>query len=68
MDPELADTVLESLVAGKGIPADMRGVWTAHDDSCIDAQDSREIQRVLEKHGSDLFNTRWKYLGLARAN
>ncbi|KAL2797714.1 TRF2-interacting telomeric protein/Rap1 C terminal domain-containing protein [Aspergillus keveii] len=68
MDPELADTVLESLVAGKGIPADMRGVWTAHDDSCIDAQDSREIQRVLEKHGSDLFNARWKYLDLARAN
>ncbi|CEL05261.1 hypothetical protein ASPCAL06379 [Aspergillus calidoustus] len=41
---------------------------TTHDDSCIDAQDSREVQHVLEKHGSDLFDTRWKYLGLARAN
>ncbi|KAL2822000.1 TRF2-interacting telomeric protein/Rap1 C terminal domain-containing protein [Aspergillus granulosus] len=68
MDPDLADTVLESLVAGKGIPTNMRGVWTAEDDSCIDAQDSRAIQRVFDKHGSDLFNARWEYLGLARAD
>ncbi|KAL4785234.1 TRF2-interacting telomeric protein/Rap1 C terminal domain-containing protein [Aspergillus varians] len=67
MDPELADKVLHSLVAGKGIPTDMRGVWTTQDDRCLEAQDTREIQRVLEKHGSDLFNSRWEYLNLARA-
>ncbi|KAL2870479.1 putative transcription factor Rap1 [Aspergillus lucknowensis] len=67
MDPELADTVLDSLVAGNGIPADMRGVWTAQDDRCVDAQDTREIQRVLMKHGSDLFNSRWEYLTMARS-
>ncbi|KAI9372877.1 TRF2-interacting telomeric protein/Rap1 C terminal domain-containing protein [Aspergillus egyptiacus] len=67
MDPELAEEVLKSLVAGKGIPADMRGVWTAQDDRCVEAQDTRDIQRVLEKHGSDLFNYRWEYLNMARA-
>ncbi|KAL2857976.1 TRF2-interacting telomeric protein/Rap1 C terminal domain-containing protein [Aspergillus pseudoustus] len=68
MDPDLADTVLESLVAGKGIPPDTRGVWTAQDDSCVHAQDSREIQRVLDKHGWDLFKAREDYLGLAGAD
>ncbi|KAL4955315.1 TRF2-interacting telomeric protein/Rap1 C terminal domain-containing protein [Aspergillus filifer] len=65
MDPELADKVLESLVAGKGIPTDMRGVWTAEDDENLEAQDSREVQRVLEKHG-DLFSSRWEYLQMVR--
>ncbi|KAL3479936.1 TRF2-interacting telomeric protein/Rap1 C terminal domain-containing protein [Aspergillus californicus] len=67
MDPELADEVLESMVTGKGIPTNKRGVWTSQDDSCMEAQDTREIQRVLEKHGSDLFNSRWEYLNMARA-
>ncbi|KAL4922280.1 TRF2-interacting telomeric protein/Rap1 C terminal domain-containing protein [Aspergillus aurantiobrunneus] len=67
MDPELADKALDSLVAGKGVPTDMRGVWTAQDDRCMEAQDSREIERVLEKHGSELFNSRWEYLNMARA-
>ncbi|KAL4970881.1 putative transcription factor Rap1 [Aspergillus stella-maris] len=65
MDPELADKVLETLVAGKGIPTDMRGVWTAEDDKYLEAQDSRQVQRVLEKHG-DLFSSRWEYLRMVR--
>ncbi|KAL2835255.1 hypothetical protein BDW59DRAFT_5664 [Aspergillus cavernicola] len=67
MDPELADKVLESFVAGKGIPSDMRGVWTPEDDRCVETQEARKIQRVLEKHGSDLFNSRWEYLNMARS-
>ncbi|KKK15839.1 hypothetical protein ARAM_004543 [Aspergillus rambellii] len=66
MDPELADKVLLSLIAGEGIPNDMRGVWTSEDDKCVEAQDSRDIERVLKKHGSDLFNSRWEYLNMAR--
>ncbi|KAL4978636.1 Rap1 Myb domain-containing protein [Aspergillus desertorum] len=66
MDPELADRVLESLTAGKGIPTDMRGVWTAEDDRDLEAQDTRDIQRVIEKHG-DLLNYRWDYLNMTRA-
>ncbi|KAL4932804.1 putative transcription factor Rap1 [Aspergillus undulatus] len=65
MDPALADKVLEFLVAGKGIPTDMRGVWTAEDDRCLEAQDSRDVQRVLDKHG-DLLNSRFDYLQMAR--
>ncbi|KAL4873024.1 hypothetical protein BDV12DRAFT_115530 [Aspergillus spectabilis] len=66
MDPDLADKVLGSLVAGKGIPTDMRGVWTTQDDECVEAQDTREIERALKKHGTDLFNARWEYLKMAR--
>ncbi|KAL4943644.1 TRF2-interacting telomeric protein/Rap1 C terminal domain-containing protein [Aspergillus oleicola] len=65
MDPQLADKVLESLVAGKGIPTDMRGVWTAEDDEYLEAQDSRDVQHVLEKHG-DLFKSRWEYLQMVK--
>lgn len=66
MDPDLADVVLDSLLAGHGMPTEMRGVWTAEDDECLEAQDSREIQRVIEKHG-DLLQDRWDYLNMTRA-
>ncbi|KAE8374626.1 TRF2-interacting telomeric protein/Rap1 C terminal domain-containing protein [Aspergillus bertholletiae] len=67
MDPYLADKVLDHLMAGKGIPDHMPGVWTAEDDRCFEAQETRTIERVLKKHGSDAFNSRWEYLGMARA-
>lgn len=67
MDPYLADKVLDYLVAGKGIPDNMAGVWTAEDDECIEAQESRPIERVLKKHGSESFNSRWEYLRMAKA-
>lgn len=66
MDPHLADQVLKHLVAGKDIPTDIAGVWTADDDRCIEGRDTRDIERVLEKHGSDYFNSRWQYLDMAR--
>ncbi|KAI9046280.1 putative transcription factor Rap1 [Aspergillus affinis] len=66
MDPQLADQVLKHLVAGKDIPKDMPGVWTAEDDKCIQGGDTRDIKRVLEKHGSEFLNSRWHYLAMAR--
>ncbi|KAA8644317.1 putative transcription factor Rap1 [Aspergillus tanneri] len=67
MDPHLADKVLKYLVSGKSIPDDMAGVWTAEDDRCIEGKDTRGIERVLSKHGSEYFNARWEYLGMARS-
>jgi len=66
MDPSLADKILGNLVTGKGIPDDMPGVWTSEDDRCLEGANARDIERVLEKHGTDYFNVRWEYLGLAR--
>lgn len=66
MDPGLADKIIGNLVAGKGIPDDMPGVWTSEDDRCLEGANARDIERVLEKHGTDYFNVRWEYLGLAR--
>lgn len=67
MDPTLAVQVLDSIAAGNGIPADMRGVWTAEDDRSLEAQDTREIQRLMDKHGSVYLDYRWEYLNMARA-
>ena len=66
MDPHLADQVLKSLVAGKEIPRDTPGIWTAEDDKTIEGNDARGIERVLNKHGQESFNARWEYLSLAR--
>ncbi|GAQ03385.1 telomeric repeat-binding factor 2-interacting protein 1 [Aspergillus lentulus] len=67
MDPRLADKVLEYLATGKGIPEDMAGVWTPEDDECVEVGNSRAIERVLKKHGSEAFEARWNYLSMARA-
>lgn len=66
MNPEYAERVLEHCAAGKDIPTDMAGVWTADDDRCLEAVDGRAVKSVYEKHGSDLVNARWEYLTLAR--
>lgn len=66
MDPELADRVLAILVEGKPIPDDMPGVWTPEDDKCIEGNETRGIQRVMEKHGTEAFNNRWEYLSMVR--
>lgn len=67
MDPVLADRVLESLAAGRGIPDNMPGVWTPADDRDMESADGRKVSRVLKKHGSEAFDNRWEYLNMARA-
>ncbi|OOF99099.1 hypothetical protein ASPCADRAFT_127664 [Aspergillus carbonarius ITEM 5010] len=67
MDPHLADKVLAFLVDGKAVPDNMPGVWTPEDDKCVEGNETRGIQRVMEKHGSEAFNSRWEYLSMARA-
>ncbi|OJD12039.1 hypothetical protein AJ78_07310 [Emergomyces pasteurianus Ep9510] len=62
MDPDLADTVLNAMAAGKGIPDNVRGVWTKEDDERLEASDSRIIEAVLQKHGTELFNARFEYI------
>ena len=67
MDPDLAQTVLKYLVAGKDIPDDIPGVWTAEDDEHLEGGNARYVERVLEKHGDQYVESRGEYLGLARA-
>jgi telomeric repeat-binding factor 2-interacting protein 1 len=66
MDPERADKVLEYLTAGKGIPSDMPGVWTAEDDECVQAMEHSRVQRALTKHGAQAYQERWEFLNMAR--
>ncbi|OJD25920.1 hypothetical protein ACJ73_02708 [Blastomyces percursus] len=67
MDPDLADTVLEAMAAGKEIPNNVKGVWTKEDDECLEASDSKGIEAVLQKHGDELFNERFEYIMARRA-
>ncbi|CAG8240756.1 unnamed protein product [Penicillium nalgiovense] len=66
MVPEMADKVLQYLTAGKDIPEDMPGVWTAEDDSCLQAGEYSRVQRALAKHGSEAYKDRWEYFSMAR--
>lgn len=64
MEPHLADKVLSSLVSGKGIPTNKRGVWTAEDDECLQTGQSREIEKLIHKHGDDFMQKRGNYFKL----
>ncbi|KAJ5955985.1 hypothetical protein N7501_010264 [Penicillium viridicatum] len=66
MVPEMADKVLKYLTAGEGIPDDMPGVWTAEDDSCLQAEEYSRVQRALTKHGAQAYKDRWEYFSMAR--
>ncbi|KAJ9319956.1 hypothetical protein DTO027B5_9068 [Paecilomyces variotii] len=66
MSPDLADVVLKYLVKGKGIPQNMRGVWTPEDDSRLQNSNAREMERSIEKHGMELAKMRKKYLRMAQ--
>ncbi|KAJ5835769.1 hypothetical protein N7447_001795 [Penicillium robsamsonii] len=66
MVPDMADQVLKCLGAGKGIPDDMPGVWTAEDDDCLQAEEYSRVQRALTKHGAEAYKDRWEYFSMAR--
>ncbi|KAJ9293916.1 hypothetical protein DTO271G3_7292 [Paecilomyces variotii] len=66
MSPDLADVVLKYLVKGKGIPQNMRGVWTPEDDSRLQSSNAKEMERSIEKHGMELAKMRKKYLRMAQ--
>ncbi|KAJ5525535.1 hypothetical protein N7494_012185 [Penicillium frequentans] len=64
MNPEYAELVLEQFAAGKGIPHDMPGVWTAEDDKCLQGGDQRDIERLFKTHGEELCEARYEFLRL----
>ena len=66
MDPRLANEALGHLVKEKRIPDGIPGIWTSEDDRCLESDNARDIERMLNKHGADFFNARWEYLGMAR--
>lgn len=61
-DTALVDIVLRSVLAGKGVPGNVKGVWTDEDDAAVTGADARELKRVEDKHGKDGFNARFEYL------
>ncbi|KAH6843194.1 TRF2-interacting telomeric protein/Rap1 C terminal domain-containing protein [Chaetomium sp. MPI-CAGE-AT-0009] len=56
------EIVLDNLVLGKGVPANMRGVWTEEDDRVLsavgvggkrDKDNERALQGLVKKHGRE---------------
>ncbi|CAG8241351.1 unnamed protein product [Penicillium olsonii] len=66
MEPTMADKVLKYLSTGKGIPRNVRGVWTPEDDQCLESQEHAKVQRALTKHGMEAYKARWDYFCGAR--
>ncbi|EFE40532.1 transcription factor Rap1, putative [Trichophyton verrucosum HKI 0517] len=62
LDRILADEVLKYFQAGKGIPLDMKGVWSEEDDAALQGVDPRNIARIEQKHGREEFDVRFEYL------
>ncbi|KAF2416704.1 hypothetical protein EJ08DRAFT_574196, partial [Tothia fuscella] len=48
---DLIELVLKSLRNGRGVPKDVRGVWSEEDDAHLQGSDARMIKRVEGKHG-----------------
>jgi TRF2-interacting telomeric protein/Rap1 - C terminal domain/Rap1 Myb domain len=61
MEPTLIPTVYESISVGKGIPDDIRGVWTEDDDEGLEGGDPAGVRRVEEKHGRMWVERRWDW-------
>ncbi len=64
MDARLAEVVLEapSMRAGRGVPDDVPGVWTAADDADLQGRHARRVARVEAKHGGEGVRVRWEFL------
>ncbi|KAH6679048.1 hypothetical protein B0J14DRAFT_685928 [Halenospora varia] len=63
METGNAGEVLESLTAGRGIPEDIKGVWTTADDEALNAREGgSKYKRILKKHGPKSIETRRRYL------
>jgi hypothetical protein len=57
--------ILESLREGRGIPNDIRGVWTDSDDERLEEEeDTPAFLTVLDKHGEGSVEKRRRYLDL----
>ncbi|KAI5303784.1 hypothetical protein KEM56_007197 [Ascosphaera pollenicola] len=59
---EHADQVVGYLVKGKGVPKNIRGVWTRKDDGDLQSGDKIAIERMVKKHGQKLVGLRQEYL------
>ena len=57
--------VMESMTSGKGIPNDIRGVWTKSDDAILmrgQQRDRKSFEAILSKHGKQQIEARRAYL------
>ena len=51
MRPELAELVMLEQKAGKGLPNDVPGIWSAEEDEIIEGGNAKRINMVSQKHG-----------------
>ncbi|KXT14716.1 hypothetical protein AC579_6385 [Pseudocercospora musae] len=62
MRVDLAHLVLISTKAGKGMPDDVPGIWSEHEDSVLESGNARGIRHLESKHGWDECEARLNYL------
>ena len=58
----LAEQVLKSMKMGKGIPRNMRGVWTQDDDEALNSGSTSLLRKMGDKHGDDACDKRREFL------
>ncbi|KAF7189990.1 hypothetical protein HII31_08321 [Pseudocercospora fuligena] len=62
MRVDLAHLVLISTKAGKGVPDDVPGIWSEHEDDVLESGNARGIKHLEGKHGWDECEARLNYL------
>ena len=50
MRPELTELVLLEIKAGRGVPDDVPGIWSAEDDRALEGCDGGKLRMLEEKH------------------
>ena len=63
MRPELAELVLLEGKAGKGLPADVPGVWSEEEDKVLEGGNAKALRVLEEKHGWRECEARLEWLG-----
>ncbi|KAI7011153.1 hypothetical protein KC355_g5873 [Hortaea werneckii] len=67
MRPDLAELVVLEGKAGRGLPDDLPGVWSAEEDRALEGGDARLLRRLEKKQGWDEVMARLEFLGEWRA-
>ncbi|GAB1741998.1 hypothetical protein NU219Hw_g7394t1 [Hortaea werneckii] len=67
MRPDLAELVVLEGKAGRGLPDDVPGVWSAEEDRALEGGDARLLRRLEGKHSWEEVMARLEFLGEWRA-
>ncbi|GAB7349409.1 hypothetical protein MBLNU459_g8526t1 [Dothideomycetes sp. NU459] len=62
MQQDLVELVLQYLAKGREVPRNVAGVWSSQEDAVLEGGDAVKLRVLEEKHGSEEYMRRLKFL------